>query len=422
MLLQRRMHPETTLVLLFTAATAVAIAARRIKIPYTVALVLAGLGLGATRILGGVHLTRDLLFSVFLPGLIFEAAYHIKWSEFRASAGTIFALAVPGVVAAIGVTATLLVTISSIAELGGGFGWPHALVLAAIVAATDPIAVVSLFKSLGAPKRLALLIEGESLVNDGTAVVLFTILYAAVHGGDTGVAAGVLEFIKVVGLGLATGAAVGFAASHAIQRIDEPMIEITLTTIAAYGSFVAAEELHFSGVIATVTAGMVCGNYGAPRGMSETTRIAVESFWAYLAFALNSLVFLLIGLEVQVSRLVAEWRPIVLAFASVTVARAIIVVLTSAALRETREAIPWRWCVVLTWGGLRGALSMVVAMSVDAEFPHRQLIVTMTFGVVLLSIVLQGVTAEPLLRALKLNGDATSKPDIVPKQSEVKIP
>ncbi len=399
------MHPEMTLVFLFTAATAVAMATRRIKIPYTVALVLVGLGLGATHVVGGVHLTRDLLYSTFLPGLLFEAAYHLKWSEFRRSAWTIVAFAVPGVVAAIGITATLLVTTSSFAVLDDGFGWPHALVFAAIVSATDPIAVVSLFKSLGAPRRLALLLEGESLANDGTAVVLFTLVVGAVRGGDSSVAAGVVEFVKVVGLGIAVGAAVGFAASHAIQRIDEPVIEITLTTIAAYGSFVAAEAFHGSGVIATVAAGLVCGNVAAPRGMSETTRVAVESFWAYCAFALNSIVFLLIGLEVQFSRLVADWRPIVLAFLAVTIARALVVFLASALLRSTREALPWRWSVALTWGGLRGALSMVLAMSLDPEFPHRQLIVTMTFGVVLLSIVLQGVTAEPLLRAFKLIGE-----------------
>jgi CPA1 family monovalent cation:H+ antiporter len=216
------MHPETALILLFTAATAVAIAARRLKIPYTVALVLAGLGLGATRVIEGVHLTQALLYSVFLPGLLFEAAYHLKLSDFRENAKTILGLAVPGVLVAIGATATLLVTTSNIGAVASGFGWPHALVFAAVIAATDPIAVVSLFKSLGAPKRLALLVEGESLVNDGTSIVLFTIVYTAVRGGGISVGAGLFEFAQVVGLGLVVGAAVGFAASHIIQRIDDP--------------------------------------------------------------------------------------------------------------------------------------------------------------------------------------------------------
>jgi CPA1 family monovalent cation:H+ antiporter len=171
-------------------------------------------------------------------------------------------------------------------------------------------------------------------------------VYGAVRGGGLGLSAGLLEFIRVVGLGLAIGLAVGYAASHVIQRIDDPMIEITLTTIAAYGSFVAAEEFHFSGVIATVTAGILCGNFAAPRGMGPATRIAVESFWEYLAFALNSLVFLLIGLEVHVSRLLAEWRPILLAFVAVTAGRALVVFLSTALLRRTRESFSGRFLLI----------------------------------------------------------------------------
>jgi CPA1 family monovalent cation:H+ antiporter len=399
------MHPATVFILLFAVATAVAIASRRLKIPYTVALVLAGLGLGATRVVQGVHLTKDLLYSVFLPGLVFEAAFHLKLSEFRENARMIFALAVPGVLVAIGATATLLVTSASLGEVASGFGWPHALVFAALIAATDPIAVVALFKSVGAPPRLTLLIEGESLVNDGTAIVLFSIVYEAVTGAG-GVARGLLEFIEVVGLGLAVGAVVGFTVSRLIATVDDAMIEIALTMIAGYGSFVGAEALHSSGVIATVVAGMVCGNFGAPRGMTPAVRVAVESFWEYLAFALNSLVFLLIGLEVHVSRLLFEWRPILLAYVAVLGGRAFVVFLAWALLRWTREAVPWRWTLVLTWGGLRGALSMVLALALEPDFPQRDIVVSMTFGVVLLSIVVQGITTEPLLRALGLTGGA----------------
>ncbi len=412
------MHP-VALILLFSAATAVAIAARGIKIPYTVALVLAGLALGATHAIKGVQLTKELLYAVFLPGLLFEAAYHFQASELRENARSILGLAVPGIIAAVGATATLLVTSSSATAVGVNFGWSHALVFAALIASTDPIAVVSLFKSLGAPKRLTVLVEGESLVNDGTSVILFTLAAGAVTGDDVGIGVGALRFVEDVGLGLAVGAAMGFAVSRVIQRVDDPMIEITLTTIAAYGSFIAAEELHVSGVMATVTAGMVCGNVAAPRGMSPTTRIAVESFWEYVAFALNSLVFLLIGLEVQIGRLLAEWRPILLAFLAVTLGRAVVVFLASALLHRTKEAIPWRWSVMLTWGGLRGALSMVLALALPDAFPERPAIVTMTFGVVLLSIVLQGITAGPLLRLLGLAGGRSEKARFDARRAEL---
>ncbi|MEO7112776.1 MAG: sodium:proton antiporter [Polyangiaceae bacterium] len=396
------MHPEMTLVLLFTAATAVAIAARHVKIPYTVALVLGGLALGATHFAHDVHLTKELLFTVFLPGLVFEASYHLKFSDFRANAVAIVSLAVPGVVVAIGATAALLVTSSSFAgSAKGGFDWSHSLIFASLIAATDPIAVVALFKTLGAPKRLGVLIEGESLVNDGTAIVLFTLVYAAVTGGGMSVGEGVLAFVRIVGTGFFIGAIVGLAATHVIKRIDDPMIEITLTVIAAYGSFVVSEEFQASGVIATVTAGMISGSFAAPR-MSATTRVAVESFWEYIAFALNSMVFLLIGTAVSVGHLIHAWRPILLAFFAVTVGRAIVVFAATALLRPTRERIPWKWSVMLTWGGLRGALSMVLALALPYEFPDRDLIVTMTFGVVLLSIVVQGISAGPVLRRLGL--------------------
>jgi CPA1 family monovalent cation:H+ antiporter len=398
------MHTARPLILLFTAATAVAIASRRIKIPYTVALVLAGLALGATHAIEDIHLTKELLYAVFLPGLLFEAAYHLPAAEVRSQARSILGLAVPGVVASAAATAALLVWSSSAADAARGFGWSHALVFAALIASTDPIAVVSLFKSLGAPRRLALLVEGESLVNDGTGVVLFTIVFSAASGEATSIGSGVAQFLGFVGLGLLVGAAVGLAVSRVIQGVDEPRIEITLTTIAAYGAFVVAEDLHVSGLIATVTAGMVCGNIAAPRGMSPTTRIAVESFWSYVAFALNSLVFLLIGLEVRLSALLGNWRPILLAFVAVTLGRTAVVFLASALLRRTREAIPWRWSLVLTWAGMRGALSMVLVLAIPVDFPQRQLLVTMTFGVVLLSILIQGITAGPLLRALGLVG------------------
>jgi CPA1 family monovalent cation:H+ antiporter len=250
---------------------------------------------------------------------------------------------------------------------------------------------------------LGILIEGESLVNDGTAIVLFAIVYAAVITNQgLSLVAAVSEFLKVVGLGLVFGAAVAFATSQIIVRVDDSMIEITLTILTAYGSFVLAENFHASGVIATVTAGMVCGNYAAPRGMSTTTRVALESFWEYVAFALNSLVFLLIGLEVRLKDLAVSWLPITIAFVAVTVGRAGTVFAVSALLLPTSKRVPWRWSVMLIWGGPRGALSMVLAIALPVEFPHRSLIVTMTFGVVLLSIVLQGTTAAPLLRVLRL--------------------
>ncbi len=398
------MHFETAIVLLFAIATTVALLARWLRVPYTVALVVAGLVLGAAHAFEAPHLTKDLLYAVFLPGLLFEAAFHLDFDKFRQNKLGIIALAVPGVIAAIALTGVLLTPAANALHFVEGFRLGHGLVFGALIAATDPIAVVGLFKTLGAPKRLAVLVEGESLLNDGTAVVLFTLILTAVSGEEASAAGALVEFVRVVGMGLLIGMVVGFAISKVIQLVDEPMIEITLTTVAAYGSFVVAEQLHFSGVIATVCAGMMCGNYGARTGMSPSTRIAVESFWEYLAFALNSVVFLLIGFAVSLQELIASAVPIVVAFTAVLLTRGVVVGAVSGLLRFSKERLPWRWSVVLTWGGLRGGLSMVLVLGLDPSFPHRGLLVTMTYGVVVLSILLQGMSMTPLMRRLGLVG------------------
>jgi CPA1 family monovalent cation:H+ antiporter len=398
------MHVELALVALFSVATGVAIMARRLKVPYTVALVLAGLMLGTATDFEPLHLTKELVYAVFLPGLVFEAAFALDFKKFWASKLAIFSLALPGVVVAIVLTAGFLVPAANGLHFVEDFTRADGLIFAAVIAATDPIAVVALFKSMGVPKRLAVLLEGESLLNDGTAVVLFTLVLAFATGKESSTAFAVVEFVKVVGMGIVIGGTVGWAVALVIKEVDDPMIEITLTTIAAYGSFVAAESFHFSGVIATVTAGMLCGNYAARVGMSPSTRVAVSTFWEYLAFALNSLVFLLIGFEVHVDGLVAAWKPILVAYLAVTAGRAIVLVLIGGALTRTKEKVPWSWTAVLTWGGLRGSLSMVLVLGLPAALPHRDLLVTMTFGVVILSIFVQGLTMGPLLRALKLVG------------------
>ncbi len=394
------MEAETIFILLFVVATAVAIAVQRLAVPYTVALVFTGLVLGLLHIFEAPHLTKALLFGVFLPGLLFEAAFHIEIKQFWRNRFAVTSLALPGVVAAIALTAIILTPVANLLQFVQGFTWKYALVFGAIISATDPIAVVAIFKSLGVPKRLAVLLEGESLLNDGTAIVFFTLSVALVTGAVVTVGDLAFAFVKIVGVGALIGTGVGLAASQVIRQVDDPMIEITLTTIAAYGSFLAAEHFGYSGVIATVLAGMLCGNYGARTGMSPSTRVAVETFWEYLVFALNSIVFLLIGLEVHFQALLASWQAILVAYLVVTGGRALIIFIVTLLLQKTRERIPRTWSVVLTWGGLRGGLPMVLVLSLPKDFPHRELLISMTFGVVILSILVHGLTMTPLLRWL----------------------
>jgi CPA1 family monovalent cation:H+ antiporter len=393
------MDNTTVFILLFIVATAVAIGVRRFHIPYTVALVLAGLLLGFIHFLQPPHLTKSLLFSVFLPGLLFEGSLHLDFQQFWRNRLNIIALAVPGVVAAIALTTLILALAAQWLDSVQNFSWQYALVFGSLIAATDPIAVVATFRKLGAPKRLSMIMEGESLINDGTGIVFFTLSLSLVAGTRVSFGGLAVDFFSIVGVGLIIGAAVGLLVSQVIKRVDDAMIEITLTTLAAYGAFMAAEQFHYSGVIAAVTAGLLCGNY-ALKIMTPSSRIAVESFWDYIAFALNSVVFLLIGFEVHIQALVSAWPMILVAFLAVTLGRSAVILGASALARMTRERIPWSWSWVLTWGGLRGALPMVLVLSLPRDFPHRDLLVTMTFGVVLMSILIQGLTMPPLLRWL----------------------
>jgi Na+:H+ antiporter len=394
------METEIIFIVLFIVATAVAIAVQRLAIPYTVALVLAGLGLGLVQAFEAPHLTKALLFNIFLPGLLFEASFHIEFKQFWRNRLAISSLALPGVVVAIALTAVILTPVANTLHFVQDFTWKNALVFGALIAASDPIAVIAIFKTLGVPKRLSLLLDGESLLNDGTAIVFFTLSLALINGAAVTASELALDFVKIAGLGAFIGIAIGLTVSQIVKRVDDPMIEIALTTIVAYGSFLAAEHFGYSGVIATVSAGMLCGNYAARVGMSPSTRIAVETFWEYVAFALNSIVFLLIGLEVNFQALLASWLAILVAYLIVILGRAFVIFGAWLLLHKTKERISWAWSVVLIWGGLRGGLPMVLVLSLPDDFPHRQLLVSMTFGVVILSILVHGLTMSPLLRWL----------------------
>jgi CPA1 family monovalent cation:H+ antiporter len=408
-------------VLLFIVATAVAIVARRFRLPYTVALVLAGVALGMVRLFESPDLTRELLYAVFLPGLLFEAAFHLDFHDFWRDRTAIALLAVPGVAAAVALTAAILEPMIHVLGMAQGFGWQHAVLFGALIAATDPIAVVGMFKSLGAPRRLGVLLEGESLLNDGTAIVLLSLVLDVASGARLSASSLMIEFVRIVGGGLGIGVLIGLGVSQIIRQIDDPMIEITLTTVAAYGSFLAGEQLGFSGVIATVAAGMLCGNFAARTGMSPSTRIAAETFWEYVAFALNSIVFLLVGLRVHVSELAHVWPLIVAAYAAVTLARAGVVfgVLALERLRG-REPWPLSWGAVLTWGGLRGSLSMVLALALP-PLPGRELLIAVTFGVVLTSILVQGLTMNRLMRGLGVVGPHRARRQYQIRHGEVRM-
>lgn len=390
--MERFLTTEMLIIELLLIVSLVAIAVRRLRIPYTVALVLVGL-LVTTQQPLDLRLTPEVILALLVPPLVFEASFHINLRDLRLNLAGILLLAVAGVM-----ITTLIV--GGIAGLLTPLSWPMAFVFGALISATDPVAVVALFRALGAPKRLALLVEGESLFNDGTAIVVYNLVVAAALTGAFHPVAGLLDFLRVSAGGLAVGFVLGWLIAQLIARIDDYLIETTLTTVLAFGSYLIAERLHFSGVLAVVAAGLVNGNLG-PQGMSPTTRIVLFNFWEYVAFLANSLVFLLIGLQVNIPSLVAAWQPVLWAILAVLVARAIVTYGLGWLGNQVTEPIPWRWLHVLNWGGLRGAIALALALSLpEALCAERDLVRVMAFGVVLFTLVVQSMTMKPLLRWL----------------------
>ncbi len=395
--------------LLLLAASIVALVCNRLKIPYTIALVFAGFAIDLFRpdiqaVLGSLGfasgsdfeiLTPEVVFSLFLPGLLFESSLHIHIQSLRNDLPRIALLAVVGVIIA---------TLATGYSLSWWIGIPlsTALLFGALISATDPISVVALFREMSISPRLTLLVEGESLLNDGTAVVLFQLLLAAAMGGAIGITAGVGHFFVTVAGGALLGAAIGYVGSLLIARVDESRIEVTLTTIVAYGSFLAAEHMHVSGVIATVAAGLVIAGYGIREGMSSRTRVALFGFWEYFAFVINSLVFLLIGISVHITDLVAAAGSIAIATAAVILGRLVTIYALSPIGNKISSPVPFAWNHVLFWGGLHGTVSMALALGLPAGVPGRAQILSMTFGVVAFSIIVQGLTMKPLVNLLGL--------------------
>ena len=381
---------EERIILLLFLASLVGIAARRLRMPYTVGLVLVGFGLTFFEQVE-LSIASDIILGILIPPLVFEAAYHLNFDDLRRNLKPILILTIPGVL-----ITTLLV--GGVISLGAGFSLQTALLFGALVAATDPDAVVALIRSLGVPKRLQVLLEGESLLNDGTVIVLYNLLLSAILTGNFSVTNSLTQFTSVAGGGLLVGFIIGWLLSQIISRINDHLLETTLTSVLAYAAYLVGESIGVSGVMAVVAAGLVNGNLGA-KGMSPTTRIVVYNFWEYAAFLATNLVFLLIGLQINLAMLLANWQAILWAIGAVLVARAVVVY----SLRFFSANIPLRWRHVLFWGGLRGALAPALALGLPLEFGElRGQLQAMVFGVVLFNLLVQGITLGPLVRKLKL--------------------
>ena len=379
--------------LLLLISALVAMLTLRLRMPYTVGLVLAGMAMCLLSVRFTFQLSRDLIFSVFLPPLVFEAALYIRWEELKKDLTIVTALATIGLVGAAAVTAIGMHCVAH-------WPWASAGVFGVLIAATDPVSVIATFKESRTRGRLRLLVEAESLLNDGTAAVLFVSALGVAAGADADpLRIGTTLIVTIAG-GVLCGGLSGFVLMFLAGRTSDPLVQITFTMLTAYGSFHLAEHWHCSGVLSALTAGLVAGHYSRLAALSTESHASLESFWEYLTFVVNSFIFLLIGTTMSQRNFGSLWFTILTAIILVTLGRAVAIYPVCLMFSRSALKVAMRHQHVLFWGGLRGALALALALGLPANLPLHDQIVTVSFAVVAFSIFAQGLTMGPLLRKL----------------------
>jgi CPA1 family monovalent cation:H+ antiporter len=409
------LESEQRIVLLLILSLAVALLAGRLRVPYTLALVLVGLLLGSLDLLPGLLLEPDLVLFIFIPALLFEGAWSIDVAVLRQNWLAVLLLAVPGLLFSFGVVAVVM-------HFGAGLSWLLALLLGAIVSPTDPIAMVALLRQLGMPERLRTIVEGESLFNDGVGAAVYTLVRTALLASlglsqlETAFPGG--EGLHALWLflgGPLLGAGIALAVARLLRNVDDYLIETALTFSVAYGLYLLAEALETSGLLAVVGAGLVLGSYGRRTGMSERTREVVDDVWEFTGYLANSLLFLLLGVQIGGADLVRALGPILWAVLAVIGGRAVMVSLVFTlhdnlartlarrrgthwfGLRRGLLPVPRQWRPLILLSGLRGALSLALVLSLPAGIPQLEQLRLVTYGVVLVTLVGQGLGMRVLL-------------------------
>ena len=413
MLAQTVAATEIDLLVVFAIAAGVGIFVAKVgRFPYTIALLLAGFGLSVIQASLGiqlfdVQLSHDLILLVLLPPLLFEGAATTDLESFRENLVPILALAVPGLLVSV-------VVLGAVGQFAFGFPLLISLLFAAMILPTDPVSVLALFKELGAPERLSTLVEGESLLNDGVGVVVFSALLALTREAQrTNVPTSELLTVSQLGTtaldivvsslgGLLVGLITGYVVYRVMVNLDEHMTEIVLTLILTYGSFLLAEHyLHVSGVIATVVAGLFIGNRGAEYAMSPQTKLSVFNTLETAAFIVNTFIFVAIGATTPVRQLLSYAEPIGIAIVLVLFARAVAVYpLTTLVNRISDPDVPTNYQHVMLWGGLHGSIPIALVLGLPPNFELGVQLRAMVFGVAAFSLVVQGLSMSNLLDRL----------------------
>jgi Na+:H+ antiporter len=372
-------------------AALVGMLAYRIRVPYAVALVLGGLVVEESALVALPRLDPGVLLFVFLPPLLFDASFRLDDRELRSVVRPVVLLALPGTLATAFIVGGLVAVVLRLPL-------EVALLFGAIVSATDPVAVVAVFRSLRAPARLSVVAEAESLINDGIAITLYTVLVSLATAGEADVVGGAGLFVREVVGGVAIGAVMGVVVSRLSAAVDDHSIVMTLSTTLAFGSYLVAQSVETSGPLACVAAGLIHGSYGRQVGMSARTTRVLDDLWEYFGFIANALVFLLVGFSASLRNLIAVGGFVVTGIVAVLAARVLVVFgiprLWPSRVIELSRAEH----AVLVWGGLRGALTVTLALALPPDVPDRELLLDMAYGVVLFTLLVQGLTLPFVVR------------------------
>jgi monovalent cation/hydrogen antiporter len=412
-------HIELVVFGLLVAVAGLAVLARLVRVPYPILLVIGGLVIGFVPGFPDVELDPDLVLLVFLPPLLYAAAFFSNLRELRANARPIGLLA-------IGLVVATTLAVAAVAHWAIGLDWPVAFVLGAIVSPTDAVAPATILRRLGVPRRVVTIVEGENLTNDWTALVTYKFAVAAVVTGGFSLAEAGPEFVLTGVGGVAIGVAAGLPIAAVRKRLDDPPTEITISLLTPYAAYLPAEELGLSGVIAAVTVGVVLG-WRASELTNHTTRLQAYAVWEILQFLLNAVLFVLIGLQLHTALDALENRDggelagyALLVSAVVIAVRIAWVFVLSALDRRVRREIAgpasgdgWKEVAVVAWSSMRGAVSLAAALAIPlqtdagAPFPERDLVLFLTFSVIIATLVLQGLAFPAVIRALDLDDDTS---------------
>lgn len=390
-----------TLIILLLVATAVALITRWLKIPYVIGLVLAGLAISKEALPESLGLNPEVILNLFLPILIFEAAINTDISRLRSTLKPILLLAGPGVVFSAAITASFI-------KFGLNFSWITACAVGVILTITDTVSVIAAFRTVTIPKRLSSLVEGESLFNDGIALVLLSLIRTLHIEGSFSVREGFEQILIACVGGSLLGLGLGYLCVGLFQQLDDELSNILLTVAVSLGTFQIGQSLDVSSAIAVMTAGLVIGNLGF-RQTSASARVTLLNFWEYAGFGVNTFLFLLVGIEIELFTLLTTLWATLLTILFYQIGRICTIYPFLFFLNFFDRPFPLRWQHVLILGNVKGSLSMAMALTLPYTLPGRSEVITLVFSTVFVSLVGQGLSLPSLIKQLQLSKPSQTK-------------